>query len=114
MELSCDMRNDVVLIGVHANRIDAGIALQFITKMAEATKGKTGRILMDLAEVEFIDSSGLGAVVAALKQVDKGASLELANLSVAVRKLFSLTKMDTVFRVHPSVEDALQAGSAAA
>ena len=64
------------------------------------------RVVLDLGRVEFIDSSGLGAVVAAMKQAGRNRRLELAALTSNVRKVFRLTRMDTVFTIHDDVAAA--------
>jgi anti-sigma B factor antagonist len=61
------------------------------------------RIVLDLAQVGFIDSSGLGAIVALRKMLGPDRVLELAALSVSVAKVFRLTRMDGVFPIHVDV-----------
>jgi anti-sigma B factor antagonist len=61
---------------------------------------------MDLASVTFMDSSGLGAMVAALKSLD-GRRLELCGLTGAVDKVFTLTRMDKVFVIHVDADQAI-------
>lgn len=100
------------VITVKENRIDAAIAISFKDRMRELTEGGPDRILVDLAQVDFIDSSGLGAIVAAMKQVGPGKSFELASLSSTVQKVFKLTRMDTVFSIHTNVDTALGGGLA--
>lgn len=56
-------------------------------------------ILVDLKEVNFMNSSGIGALVAALKDVKKeGGKLFLCSLSDQVRIIFQLTKMERIFK----------------
>ncbi|WP_146347066.1 STAS domain-containing protein [Phaeobacter marinintestinus] len=100
------------IVCVHAERIDAAIAIQFKEDMRKETDSGPDRIILDLSGVEFIDSSGLGAIVASMKQLGKGRSLDLAGLTPMVDKVFRLTRMDTVFDLYPTLQDAmdLQAG----
>ncbi|MGB0659577.1 MAG: STAS domain-containing protein [Mangrovicoccus sp.] len=107
MNLSSTQTPAATVITAADSRIDASVAIQFKDKMRELTNGVSGRIVLDLSSVDFIDSSGLGSVVAALKQLDDGQSLELAALSPTVAKVFRLTRMDKVFPIHDSVEAAL-------
>nr|WP_281501798.1 STAS domain-containing protein [Aliiroseovarius sp. F20344] len=100
------------MITVDNNRIDAAIAISFKDTMREMTADGPDRIVVDMSRVDFIDSSGLGAIVAALKQVPDGRSFELAGLSSTVKKVFSLTRMDTVFTIHADVASALDGGLA--
>lgn len=89
-----------------AERIDAAAAIQFKDAMRALTRDAPPRVILDLCRVRFIDSSGLGAIVAALKQMPDGANLELAGLLGTVAKVFQLTRMDTVFRIHESLPPA--------
>lgn len=59
-------------------------------------------ILIDLANISFMDSSGLGAIVATLQRVrTKGAKLYLCSLNDQLRIIMELTKMDQVFDILP-------------
>jgi anti-sigma B factor antagonist len=95
-----------LLVAVREARIDAASAIQFKDEMRRLTNGQASRVVLDLGAVAFLDSSGLGAVVAAMKQLGPGRRLELAALSPAVAKVFRLTRMDTVFTIHERAEDA--------
>lgn len=97
------------IITVHSERIDAAIAIQFKEDMRRETETDAPRIILDLAGVEFIDSSGLGAIVASMKQIGSERRLDLAGLQPVVEKVFRLTRMDTVFRLFDSLDDALSA-----
>lgn len=92
----------VRVVTVAEPRIDAAVAIQFKDAMRAITEAGPARVILDLAAVGFLDSSGLGAVVAAMKQVGPGRKLELAGLTPAVEKVFHLTRMDSVFVIHPS------------
>ncbi|MAC77396.1 MAG: anti-anti-sigma factor [Rhodobacteraceae bacterium] len=97
------------VVVVESDRIDAARAIRFKDEMREAMGEDPDRIVLDLSKVAFIDSSGLGAIVASMKQLDPGRRLDLAGLTPTVDKVFRLTRMDTVFALYPSVEDALAA-----
>lgn len=96
-----------LIITVKDPRIDAAVAVVFKQKMAEMTDHPAKRVVLDLQAVEFLDSSGLGAVVGAMKSMGQGRKLDLAGLSQTVEKVFRLTRMDTVFRIYPSRQAAL-------
>jgi len=95
------------IVTVNADRIDAAVAIQFKENMRTETEGGPSRVILNLSEVSFIDSSGLGAIVAAMKQLGAERRLDLAGLSPMVDKVFRLTRMDTVFTLFPSLEDAM-------
>ncbi len=98
--------NKVITIG--ENRIDAAIAVRFKDRMQELSSGSAGRIILDLSSVTFVDSSGLGAVVGSMKQLGRGRRMDLVGLSPSVKKVFRMTRMDSVFRIYDSLEQATQ------
>lgn len=107
MELDKQTHGNVAVITPSDTRIDASVAIQFKDQMRDLTAGEDGRVILDLASVDFIDSSGLGAIVAAMKQLGGGRRLELSALSPLVAKVFRLTRMDSVFVIHDSTEAGL-------
>ena len=109
MAISSTIQGDVQIVTVTGDRIDAAIAIQFKEQMRAETEGGPTRVILDLSQVDFIDSSGLGAIVAAMKQLESGRRMDLANLTPMVEKVFRLTRMDTVFHLFPSLEDAIVA-----
>ena len=68
--------------------------------------GKT-RIVVDLDQVTFIDSSGLGALISGLKASRQaGGDLRIAQVPEQVLTVLRLTNLDRVLRAHPTVADA--------
>ena len=66
-------------------------------------------LVLDLAELAFIDSSGLAALVAAYKaSVEAGGNLKLARVPPQVAQVFSLTRLDRVFDIFPDLGTALK------
>ncbi len=112
MDISCKDFGALRVIHVGETRIDAAVAIAFKDKMRGVTETGPARMILDLSEVTFLDSSGLGAVVAAMKQVGTERKLELAGLTPTVLKVFQLTRMDTIFRIHKSVAEAMQLANA--
>ncbi len=109
MGLSSDMSGETQVISVNCERIDAAMAIQFKEDMRAATQTDAKRVVLDLSAVEFIDSSGLGAIVASMKQLGEGRRLDLAGLRPIVEKVFRLTRMDTVFKLFASLDEAMRA-----
>lgn len=109
MSLTSKVTDGLQIVTVDAERIDASGAIRFKEEMRSETASGATRVVLDLTAVDFIDSSGLGAIVASMKQLGDDRRLDLAGLSPAVDKVFRLTRMDTVFRLYPSLDDALAA-----
>lgn len=101
MELVAEPGADVVVVRVNAERIDAGVAISFKERMRQMLAHPSHRVILDMSRVTFLDSSGLGAVVAVMKMLDKDRVLELAALTPPVERVFRLTRMDRVFTLHP-------------
>lgn len=67
------------------------------------------RVVLDLGNVPFIDSSGLAALVSGLKTLnEKDGSLKLTSLQSQADLLFKLTMFDKVFEIYPDVDSATQ------
>ena len=97
-----------LLVVVEEDSIDAARAVQFKDRMRELSKNPASRIILDLSRVEFLDSSGLGAVVASMKQLTGDKRMDLVGPSPSVGKVFQITGLDTVFRTIPSRDAALR------
>ena len=106
MDLTSETHNDIQFITVDAVRIDAAAAIRFKDAMRELTDDGADHVVLDLAKVTFVDSSGLGAIVAAMKQMGSDRRLDLAGLTPDVDKVFRLTRMDSVFTIHASADAA--------
>src|ERR687889_1755532 len=66
------------------------------------------RLLIDFSRTGYIDSSGLGALVSISKRVrESGGELRLSGLNDDLRSLFELTKLDTLFAITETPEQAL-------
>jgi anti-sigma B factor antagonist len=109
MELLSEMHGDVLVIAAMGDRIDAAGAIQFKEKMRDMTQQPSARVILDLSRIAFLDSSGLGAVVAVMKLLAPDRKLELAALTPTVEKVFRLTRMDTIFVIHPQAPALRQA-----
>ena len=110
MEITRSLRGDFLLLTPQGTRLDAAAALPFKEAMRKALAGHGGRVLIDMGPVDYLDSSGLGAVVAVMKSLAPNRRLELSGLTPNVAKVFQLTRMDTVFRIHPDLEAAMREG----
>ena len=108
MELVADCQGDLLIVTAMENRIDAAGAIQFKDRMRDLIKVPARRVLLDLSRVGFLDSSGLGAVVAVMKLIGPERKLELVGLTPTVAKVFRLTRMDTIFTIHPALPEGLR------
>jgi anti-sigma B factor antagonist len=87
-------------------RLDAQAASEFRRVLGDRAAGARV-VVVSLAQVAFIDSSGLAALISVLKRVPAGGQLRLAHANSAVRSLLSLTRLEKVFPSFDTVEQAL-------
>ena len=74
--------------------------------LAAVAQGKP--VIVDLANVGYIDSSGVASLVEALQGAKKGGqALSLAAVSEGALRVLKLARLDAVFTIHASVDDAL-------
>lgn len=97
MELTATALPDELIVTVAEPRIDAACAIRFKDHMRQLLMHPARRVVLDLSHVTFLDSSGLGALVAVRKFLSDGRELHLSGLTANVRRVFRLTRMDTVF-----------------
>ena len=65
---------------------------------------------MDLADVSFMDSSGLSVLVTGFKGVrEVGGDMAVVSANASISKIFSITGLDRVFSIHPSLHEAVGA-----
>jgi anti-sigma B factor antagonist len=97
-----------VTVVAPSGRLDVAGAPALKAAVGEAVRNGTPRLVIDMEGVSFVDSTGLGSVIAALKMVrgSKG-DLRLAAPNQQVRVVLELTTLDRVFAYYPTVEDAL-------
>ncbi|WP_102226701.1 STAS domain-containing protein [Acidimangrovimonas sediminis] len=105
MKLRTELRGTALVIRVEERRIDAAVAIRFKDLMRDLVEARADRIILDLGQVEFLDSSGLGAVVAVRKMLSPGRQLELAAMTPTVARVLALTRMDSVFPLHAQIPD---------
>lgn len=97
----------VVRIAGRLDFLSAGEARQ---RFVEAVANGQRALVVDLGDVQFIDSSGLGALIGGLKAARQaGGDLRIARAGEQARMVLSLTSLDRVFRLYDTVDEALAA-----
>jgi anti-sigma B factor antagonist len=100
---------DVLVVRVHESRIVADVAPQFKEGLLAYVRSGNKSVVLDLSEVTFIDSSGLGALIGSLKAVGNGSELALCSARDGVMSMLKLTRMDKVFQIFATPEEAASA-----
>ena len=99
---------DVFIVSIPGTALDASNTKEF--KAAIAPLLTTGaRIILELGALRFVDSSGLGAMLSSLRQVNGlGGDLKLCGMTKPVRALIELVRMHRVFEIFNTREEALR------
>lgn len=88
--------------------IDLAVVPDVVTEFEYAIVQLSPVVVVDLDQVEFIDSSGLGALVRARRTAQEhGGDVVLAGADEQVREVLALTNLADLFTVYPSVADAV-------
>jgi anti-sigma B factor antagonist len=112
MKLSTHTQGEFTVAVVGETRMDAAVAPELKSQIAQLLDDGATRIVLDLSAVTFMDSSSLGALVSLLKMVGNRGDLIIAGAKGIVTDLFKLTRMDRVFRMADSVDAAMGAVAA--
>jgi anti-sigma B factor antagonist len=82
-------------------------------KLDEQIQGGRTQLVVDLTDVTFLDSTGLGVLVGRLKLTrTRGGAMRLVGTDDRVLKVFSIPGLDKVFEIHPTLDAALAASEA--
>ena len=109
MQLDQRRTDEALIVTPLEERLDARVATDFKERMAELIASGNTKIVLDLSRVEFIDSSGLGAIVSSLKRMGGRGDLVVCGLQETTMTMFKLTRMDRVFQVFDSEQQAVSA-----
>jgi anti-sigma B factor antagonist len=95
-----------VLLAVEG-QVDLNTSPELRARLRESLERKLNPIVVDLTKVGFIDSSGLATLIEALQAVGKyGGRLRLCGLAPAVKNLFKLSNLISIFDIRDNREDA--------
>ncbi|MBI4514664.1 MAG: STAS domain-containing protein [Deltaproteobacteria bacterium] len=109
MELEQRSEGEVLVVRPVDKRLDARLAGGFRAQLAELVAAGHHRLVLDVHDVEFIDSSGLGALVAIRKQLGDSGELAICGARETVMSMFKLTRLDKVFEIFADEREAVAA-----
>jgi anti-sigma B factor antagonist len=103
-------KNGVTVVVPSGPRLDAEVAGDFRATLLQLIERGSRKLILDLPAVDFIDSSGLGALVSALKhlkQLDGHGDIRLANVQPPVHAVLEIIRLNRVFAQFQTVDEAV-------
>ncbi|NDV19265.1 anti-sigma factor antagonist [Pseudodesulfovibrio sp. JC047] len=107
MKMVMQEYGDVISFRPEVTRLDASQAVQFKDELLQQIDNGSIRFLLNLSDVTFIDSSGLGAIISALRRVGVKGDVKLCCVVEQVMEMLRLTRLDTVLEVFDSEEEGI-------
>jgi len=102
------LEGEVTIIEAPA-RLDAVVAADFRAKMGELVDDKRYNLIIDLGQTEFVDSSGLGAIVSKIAMTrSNNGDIRLAAPSARILELLEITHLNKVFKSFDDVTSAIE------
>lgn len=107
MDIQKRMEGDIAVLNLNG-RLDLTSAALLKEASKETINHETKKVLLNMGRVDFINSSGLGALVSILKEVrNNHGMLKLTNLAPYVREIFDITQLSNIFEIYPDEKKAL-------
>jgi anti-sigma B factor antagonist len=111
MQIDVANENGTTIVRPTSDRLDIEVAAEFRSILLALIDQGQRYLVVDLKDVTFIDSSGLGALVSALKTLKRGSGagdVRLARVQPPVVSLLEIIRLNRVFTSYASVEQAIQ------
>ncbi len=101
--------NGCIVLYVREERIDAHNSTELKETILHLIEQGEANIIVQLEQVRFIDSSGLGALLSGYKNATaKSGKLAIANMQQQVLSMFELTRLDRVFEIYADLNEAFE------
>lgn len=108
MKVNLEPRQGGVVVARLTGRLDFSSAQAARGEFSDAITAGYPKLVIDLGKIEFVDSAGLGSLIGGMRRARQaGGDLRIANPNDQVKTLLSLTSLDQVLKVHPTIEEAV-------
>ena len=98
-----------IIVLTPSGRLDIRTAWQFRLELQQCISKLSPHVVINLSQVSFVDSSGLTALVAGMRDADKNqGSFRICEVHPESRLVFEVTMMDSVFEIYETEEKALE------
>ncbi len=107
IDFKSQVLDDDVLLVQLSGKLDSAAADDFFSRIDEKMQEGYQRMIIDLQDLEFVSSLGLGMIVRTHSRMKKqGGNVKLARIEGAVADIFRVVGFDQILRIYPTVEEA--------
>jgi len=107
MEISESRRGGTVILGLKG-RLETGTSKDLEERLLGLINQGEKQFIIDLAELEYISSSGLRVLILAAKRLKSdGGKIALSSMKGNIKQIFDITGFSSIFPIYPSQEEAL-------
>ena len=108
-----DVDGDVLILAADRG-INAANSSKFVGDLEKVVKAGVTKLIVDCAKIRYISSSGLGTLIRLHKRMcERGGDVRLAALDSAVERMLEITRLNLVFQIYTTVDEARAAFRAA-
>jgi len=108
-EYTFDKIDELNLFTLKGELIDKGQAMQFLYEVDKCIEKKDNKFILNLSDLKYMNSSGLNILINILTKSRKsGGDVAIAGLSKKVHELLAITKLDNIFNITDSVDQAVK------
>jgi len=112
MTIKIEQNSDILIFNVEIKRATVDTADLLKEKLTRTIKEGKTKIIIDMSQIEFTDSSFLSSLLAGLKQASLNhGDIKLVGLRPAVRYVFQITRLDKVFDIYGKIYEAVNSFS---
>ncbi len=108
MTINKNQKGSILILQLEGELMGGPETENFRELIDEAIKNETNKVVLDMAGVKWMNSSGLGMLMGALTSLrSSGGDMKLANISESVRRPIKITRLDSIFEEYDNVEQAI-------
>lgn len=108
MNFEIEKKDNYAVIKVRAEKLDSQISPSLKSELVVLNADEFNKIIIDLSDTRYCDSSGLSAILVANRLCkNSGGSFVLCGLQRSVSKLISISQLDTILNITPTLEEAV-------
>lgn len=108
MKISLSEKNSIAIIKIEEENLDVSNVKDLKKEVLDVLSDRN-KIIFDMSELQFVDSSGVGVLLFFLREMGKKqGDVKLVGINKPVQTLFELIRMQKVFEIYSNVDEAMQ------